>query len=204
MSCRLPQIQEELEKSITKARIDLARLPRKPSDDPRSEISALLHKFASDLGRHVEGLPQVIGTFESSGDSNFEKGLIQSVNTAQQLFRIEIRSTAPNFQPFEQKDAQSKHLSPAYFLRSEEGDQCEDETSDVEDETSGSEDETSGLGDEASDLQSGLEDEDHYGLSASQASSFQTRKNISGSLQPKVYIDEVLEAAQRYVCLSDS
>ena len=140
-----------------KTSTDLARLPKKPSDDPRSEISALLHKFTSDLGRHVEGLPQVIGTFESTGD----EGLIQSVNAAQQLFRITIRSTAPNFQPFEKKDAQSKHLSLPYFLRSEEGDQCEDEGS-------------------------SSEDEDHNGLSASR------------SPQPKVYIDEVLEAAQRY------
>ena len=152
-----------------KATTDLGRLPKKPSDDPRSEISTLLHKFTSDLGRHVEGLPQVIGTFDFSGDSKFEKGFIQSINAAQEVFRIEIRSTAPNFQPFEKKDAQSKHLSRPYFLRSEEGDEA-----------------------------SGLEDEDHNGLPAS-PSSLRTTRSMSRSSQPKVYIDEVIAAAQRYV-----
>ncbi len=152
-------------------RSSLARLPRKPSEDPRSEISTLLHNFTNDLGRHVDGVPQVIGTFAFSGGSGSEKGLIQSVNVAQQLFRIAIRSTAPNFRPFEKKGAQNKHLPPAYFLMSEEGDQCEDEASDSH----------------------------HDEPSAGRASSLRTGKNVSQSLQGKIYIDEVLEAAQKYV-----
>ena len=64
---------------------------------------------------------QVAGTLQSSGDSHSEKGLVQSVNAAQELFRIAIRSTAPDFQPFEKKDAQSQLPLP-HFLRLEEGD----------------------------------------------------------------------------------
>lgn len=150
---RLPQIQMELEKSILLTSDALHQLPKKPSDDPRGEISTLLHEFASDLSRHVEGIP-IRSTVAFSNEEN-SRGLIQSINVAQDCFRISIRATAPNFRPFEAKDGHKKHLRSASFLRHEEGDEFDDEMSD---------DEEAGL-----------------------------RKKA------KIYIDEVLEVAHRYM-----
>lgn len=129
---RLPQIQEELEKSIMSTRNNLIQLPKKPSDDPRSEISALLHDFTIDVARHVEGVPIcTVGPF--ANHSKGREGLIQDINAAQGRFHTSIRATAPNFRPFEKKDAQNKHLHSPAFLRLEEGDGFEDEMSNDED-----------------------------------------------------------------------
>lgn len=123
---RLPQIHEEIEKSLMITRGALLELPKKPSDDPRSEISTLLHEFTSNVARHIEGVP--IGSvvpFSGGGDG---KGLIQSINAAQENFRISIRVTAPNFRPFEKKDADTKYLHSApKFLKHEEGDELVDD-----------------------------------------------------------------------------
>jgi hypothetical protein len=124
---RLPQIHEELDKSLMRTRDALLQLPKQPSDDPRGEISTLLHEFTRDVARHVEGVPigSIIPSSDHSSGGN-RKGLIQSINAAQERFRISIRVTAPNFRPFEKKDASSKHLHSASFLRHEEGSEFED------------------------------------------------------------------------------
>ena len=105
---RLPEIQDELEKSIIRTRDLLDGLPKPPSDDPRGEISSLLHTFTSDLAQEVRGVPD-------------EDGLLQAIRSAQEKFRRAIRMTAPDFRPFEQKFKGKRHLGPAKFLRSEEG-----------------------------------------------------------------------------------
>jgi len=131
---RLPQIQDELEKSLMITRDALLQLPKKPSDEPQAEISSLLHEFTSNVARHVEGVPTGdLAPFSGSNGRN-AKGLIQSINAAQEKFRISIRVTAPNFRPFEKKDAKRRHLGPTSFLEHEEGDEFEDCTSDKGDE----------------------------------------------------------------------
>lgn len=117
---RLPQIQEELEKTIIRTRSLLAELPPAPSDKPRNEISTLLHKFTSDVARHIEGVPD-------------EDGLLQAIRPAQNRFRMLIRMTAPNFRPFERKYENEKHLGRAAFLVNEEGIEGDNEASESED-----------------------------------------------------------------------
>ena len=107
---RLPEIQDELEKSIIRARELLDSLPKPPSDDPRGEISSLLHMFTSDLAQEVRGVPD-------------EDGLLQAIRPAQEKFRRAIRMTAPNFRPFEKKFGGTRHLGEATFLHSEEGEE---------------------------------------------------------------------------------
>ena len=107
---RLPEIQDELEKSIIRARDLLDSLPNPPSDDPCGEISSLLHTFTSDLAQEIRGVPD-------------EDGLLQVIRPAQEKFRRAIRMTAPDFLPFERKFEGTRHLCPAKFLRSEEGDE---------------------------------------------------------------------------------
>lgn len=144
----------------------LALLPSKPSDDPRSEISALLHAFTSDISRHVEGMSNISSTNATSFSG---QGLIQSINPALEKFRRAIRYTAPNFRPFEKEDSLCKHLHEASFLRSEEGDECEDEASDLEDDN----------------------DDD-----ASVPNHSPRQRKRPRKISQKIYIDEVLEAAQ--------
>jgi hypothetical protein len=118
---RLPEIHEELEKSIINTRGLLNDLPKAPSSDPLNEICTLIHSFTIDLGRHVEGVPN-------------HDGLLQTIRPLQEKFRKAIRMTAPNFRPFESALKETRHLSRASFLANEESEDNADEASDNEDE----------------------------------------------------------------------
>jgi hypothetical protein len=107
---RLPEIQDELEKSIIRARGLLDGLPKPPSDDPRGEISSLLHTFTSDLAQEIRGVPD-------------EDGLLQAIRPAQEKFRRAIRMTAPDFRPFEKEFRGTRQIARATFLHSEEGEE---------------------------------------------------------------------------------
>ncbi|KAG6917243.1 hypothetical protein DXG01_003275 [Tephrocybe rancida] len=107
ISKRLPEIQDEIEKSIVATREALQNLPKAPSTDPRNEIASLLHGFVCDLARHVEGVP--------------EDGLMQAIRPVQEYFRRAIRVTAPDFQPFERRHAKKKTIDRPQFLINEEG-----------------------------------------------------------------------------------
>ncbi|KDR69882.1 hypothetical protein GALMADRAFT_145261 [Galerina marginata CBS 339.88] len=126
ISKRIPIIQEALQKSMTDTRHLLSQLPRAPTSDPHSEILTLIYNFASDLAHHVEGVPD---------DAEFGsgRGLIQTIRPVQDSFRIKIRRTAPDFQPFEKKDSSTKRLQVAEFLKAEEGDEFEKQTMDEQD-----------------------------------------------------------------------
>ena len=116
---RLPEIQDELEKSIIRARDLLDGLPKPPSDDPRGEISSLLHTFTSDLAQEIRGVPD-------------EDGLLQAIRPAQEKFRREIRRTAPDFRPFEWKFKGTRQLGRATFLHNEEGEEWNESESNTE------------------------------------------------------------------------
>ena len=103
----MPEIQDEIEKTIIVTRDSIHKLPKPPSSDPRNEIANLLHVFVQDLARHVNGVP--------------EAGLLQTIRPAQEQFRRSIRSTAPDFRPFERRYAQKKSIHKAEFLLGEEG-----------------------------------------------------------------------------------
>lgn len=110
MYCRLPEIRDELEKSIHKTQESLYSLHKEPSGDPRNEIATMLHNFTVDLSRHVEGVAD-------------EGGLIQMVRPPLETFRRAIRSTAPSFRPYERKYAKKRILPKAQFLSHEERDE---------------------------------------------------------------------------------
>ena len=110
---RLPEIQNEIEKSIIRARDLLNGLPKPPSDDPRGDISFLLHTFTSDLAQEIKGVPD-------------EDGLLQAIRPAQEDFRRAIRMTAPDFRPFEREFEGIRHLEQATFLYSEEGEELDE------------------------------------------------------------------------------
>ncbi|KAF6746771.1 P-loop containing nucleoside triphosphate hydrolase protein [Ephemerocybe angulata] len=100
---RLPEIQDELDKTIIKTRQALHSLPRPPSSDPVNEIANMLYEFTADLHQHIDGVP---------GDD----GLLQTIRPVQDRFRQAIRGTAPEFIPFERAKAANKRLEPPNFL----------------------------------------------------------------------------------------
>ena len=107
--CRLPEIQNELDKTISETRERLNKLPKAPSSDPVNDICTLIYTFTADLTRHIEGVAD-------------KDGLLQAIRPAHEKFRKAIRLTAPNFQPFEEKQKTKKHLSLPSFLLNEEDD----------------------------------------------------------------------------------
>ncbi|KAH9485775.1 Interferon-induced GTP-binding protein Mx2 [Psilocybe cubensis] len=117
---RLPEIFNELDASINTCRKELQRLPPPPPANPQSEIASLVYNFVTDLGRHVEGVPD-------------ENGLLQVIRPAQERFRRAIRATAPQFRPFERKYEEQRHISRAEFLVEEEGQVWDNEESEDED-----------------------------------------------------------------------
>ena len=168
-SSRLPQIQDELERSIIATRALLDQLPRPPTSDPRSELSTLLHQFANDLLSHVQGVPA--GT-----DSSFGLvGLIQSIRPAQERFKRTIRDTAPKFKPFKRSHGANRQLSYPDFLRSEEN-----------------EEEESGIS-----VQEEPESKDKNLFTFDFSSLDQSKKKRKKSRDENIYIDEVLDRAHQ-------
>lgn len=67
----------------------------------------MLHSFTTDLSKHVEGIPE-------------SHGLLQRIRPHHDLFRKEIRRTAPDFRPYERRYAFQRSLAPPKFLSNEE------------------------------------------------------------------------------------
>jgi hypothetical protein len=184
---RLPEIQDELEKSIIRTRDILDGLPKPPSDDPRGEISSLLHTFTSDLAQEIRGVPD-------------EDGLLQTIRFAQEKFRRAIRMTAPDFRPFELKFKGKRHLGPAKFLRSEEGgdwdegseSESEGEDDEGEDDESENESDSEAETPVLSRLGPAKVDDESY----SEPETSVSNKPERGSSKT-IYIDEVMERACR-------
>ncbi|EAU91841.2 myxovirus resistance 1 [Coprinopsis cinerea okayama7 len=106
---RLPQIQEELDKAILKAREALQGLPPPPSSNPFNEVVSMLHRFTDDLKHHVvSGVPQA-------------NGLLQAIRPALMKFRKGIKDTAPRFHPCEKKVSSTTTFVQPRFLDNEEG-----------------------------------------------------------------------------------
>ncbi|KIL62477.1 hypothetical protein M378DRAFT_12811 [Amanita muscaria Koide BX008] len=108
ISKRLPEIRDELERSIAKAVMQLKELPKEPSNDPLAEIMNLLHLFVIDISKHAEGIPAHDGRL----------GLLQIIREAQLKFRHAIKSTTPEFMPFYKKSG--KFVSTPKFLSIDE------------------------------------------------------------------------------------
>jgi hypothetical protein len=109
---RLPQIQEELQTSLSDTIKLFEELPKPPSSDPLSEILGVLHTFIRDLEQHLHGTP----------DSN---GLIQSIRPAQLRFKTAVQSCAPDFRPYPRSSASAgKEVMPKIdFLLDDEGEE---------------------------------------------------------------------------------
>lgn len=86
MPCRLPTIQQELNKLIERTNTELHELPSPPSSEPLREILRLITDLTRAVEKQVKGVP-------GSG------GLLQQIRPQQEEFRTAIRTTAPCFVP---------------------------------------------------------------------------------------------------------
>ena len=96
--CRLPEIQEELYKVLQQTENDLAQLPQPPSNNPLGDVLRALDDFKKEVSERVEGTPDA-------------DGLLQTIRPHTATFKSRIRGTAPNFVPWERKEAH-KHSPP--------------------------------------------------------------------------------------------
>ncbi|CAA7260359.1 unnamed protein product [Cyclocybe aegerita] len=175
ISKRLPEIQQEIQRTISVTKAALSRLPREPPPNPQAEITSLISDFTKDLEKQIDGVPDA-------------KGLIQSIRPAHQSFRKAIRRTAPNFRPFESK-IKGRHIGRAAFLVKEEGEVLDGEDSEDEIEdapTTGRVSRTSYTAD-IGDSRSELGDEGIFQQNEDDCS----EKRYTN----KVYIDQVLQRA---------
>ena len=110
---RLPKIQNELYQAMQQTEESLRALPKEPSHDPVGEVLRVLGDFQKELSERLEGTPD-------------EDGLLQTIRPHTMVFRREIRSTAPDFVPWERKE-DSNDLPEVTFLSSEEEEGDEDD-----------------------------------------------------------------------------
>jgi hypothetical protein len=90
-SCRLPEIQVELQKLHRDTERNIQLLPKPPSNNPCQDILNLISNFTSDLSKHLEGIP------------DDEEGLIQAILLQQNCFQRVIKATPPTFRPYERR-----------------------------------------------------------------------------------------------------
>ncbi|KAJ8454305.1 hypothetical protein ONZ51_g13104 [Trametes cubensis] len=108
---RLPGIQEELQDLLGTTDAQLEKLPKPPSSDALSEVLHLISTFCKGLSQLLEGAPE-------------KDGLLQSIRPVHEAFHEAIRSTEPDFRPYERQFAERnpgehKYIYPP-FLASEE------------------------------------------------------------------------------------
>lgn len=118
---RVPEIQDELERSVMHTRELISRLPAPPASDPRSDILTLLYTFTQVLSQHIKGVPDGFG-------STTEPGLLQAIRPEQEKFKRAIRATAPFFWPFDNSTA--THLIPVDYLLAGEAESFDSEGDD--------------------------------------------------------------------------
>ncbi|PPQ82662.1 hypothetical protein CVT24_004200 [Panaeolus cyanescens] len=175
---RLSRVLSDLmSKRVPEIRMEIDRIIRETKDEiaslprePRNgyTIFTLVKEFTNDLARHIRGVPD---------DPNTDSlGLIQSIRPGQENFRRAIRKTAPRFRPFGRCDDGIKHLrKPLFFVQEESGDTDGDMSEENDEPVSPS----TGAIDQYSDF-----------------SNVRKRK-FSQITQNKIYIDDILERANR-------
>jgi hypothetical protein len=177
---RVPEIQDELERSILSAKQALKKLPKEPSKDPHNEVATLIYEFVTNLGRRVEGLPD-------------KDGIMQSIRPAHDAFRRAVRVTAPEFRPFDKQDAEKKTFDNPDFLVNEEEHKQNDGPGHVFVSN------PVGSGGERSlafNIMNTLINKREEERPSAETASLQVVQNL-------FYIDEVLERAQQYVLTSN-
>ncbi|TFY61374.1 hypothetical protein EVJ58_g4547 [Rhodofomes roseus] len=106
---RLPEIQAMIQEKLRTAENQLEELPQEPAD-PVGEVNRLISELCSTLSRYVEGTPGA-------------DGLLQMIRPKKTDFMYAIRTTAPDFRPYEKSGGDgllSGPLSLPNFLVNEE------------------------------------------------------------------------------------
>ncbi|TFK89209.1 hypothetical protein K466DRAFT_597995 [Polyporus arcularius HHB13444] len=88
----LPKIRRDVEAQLQACKKQLDALPQAIASEPCSFVNRLLMVFCDDIKAHVRGSPT-------------SAALVQTNKRAYQVLKMDIRSTAPAFVPFEAEDA---------------------------------------------------------------------------------------------------
>ena len=105
---RLPELMKELQRILQQTKDELHKLPAAVRD-PVMEVMRIVGDFSDDMFRHAEGLTYTIsGSPEAQGDNQFE-----SIRDAHKDFRRKMRSTAPDFRPYNAAFANCEHTNAA-------------------------------------------------------------------------------------------
>jgi len=116
---RLPEIHNELYNILRKTQEEMIQLPKAPSSDAVGEVWHVVGEFMRKLSRRLEG-------------TSDEGGLLQKIRPHQEDFKRAIRTTAPNFIPWEQHSVrQNQDLPDADFLANEEDEQLVPKTNKI-------------------------------------------------------------------------
>ncbi|TFY58340.1 hypothetical protein EVG20_g8188 [Dentipellis fragilis] len=106
---RLPELRKELEHLLALTQRELDVLPPSPSHEPIGELMRLVGAFTRGVEKHVVGTPVA-------------EGLLQALRPMQQEFFEAIRSTVPEFAPWERCQVTGRNIrtiaGPA-FLKGE-------------------------------------------------------------------------------------
>ncbi|THH04716.1 hypothetical protein EW146_g10107 [Bondarzewia mesenterica] len=103
ISARLPGIQEEVDKLLTRIEQNLRSLPAPPSSEPVTEILRMVGGFIRAVEKHTEGTPTA-------------DGLLQTLRPGQEQFTSVIRSTAPDFRPLKRQESATQAMPQPNFL----------------------------------------------------------------------------------------
>lgn len=88
LQCSLPKIMHDVEVQMRGCKKQLDALPRAVSAEPCSFVNGLLMEFCDELKAHMRGSPTCAA-------------LVQRNKQSYGVFRLNIRSTAPSFIPFD-------------------------------------------------------------------------------------------------------
>lgn len=101
---RLPAIVEEITRQLRFVNKELIDLPAPNLEDPKAEVISLFRNFERKLSVHIQGLPDVHDA------DNVTPGIVYNVNTTFELFRDDVRRTAPRFHPWSAKARLTKEV----------------------------------------------------------------------------------------------
>ncbi|KAF8514308.1 P-loop containing nucleoside triphosphate hydrolase protein [Gautieria morchelliformis] len=124
ISKRLPELTQELQMALRRTKDELEKLQAPTFKDPIMEMMHLIGDLSDSVFRHAEGVSYVISR-SSKAQAGFNQ--FERIRDVHEDFRKRIRSTAPDFRPFDSPAAgtvgwtYSMSSEPSFLTSEEKG-----------------------------------------------------------------------------------
>lgn len=120
---RLPQLRRQTQEKLDEARMALSQLPGPPLDDGASEVLERITEFCQEVLGTINGTFELMsGVEDSEHRTCCGKSFVRRNRAIYREFKHKIRSTAPDFRPFEDYKIYNKpHFSDPERFDSKEG-----------------------------------------------------------------------------------